>query len=102
MIGSGMLPVERPCSCRSPSLWSRDVIHPERLVQEQTALLFDERCAARLELKDLAPYYSTDLGDAYLGDAATVLQAVPNGSVNLVLTSPPYALHFKKEYGNAT
>jgi len=30
-----------------------------------------------------------------------LLQSVPSGSVNLVLTSPPYALHFKKEYGNA-
>lgn len=25
---------------------------------------------------------------------------VPDASVNLVFTSPPYALHFKKEYGN--
>lgn len=25
---------------------------------------------------------------------------MPSGSVNLVITSPPYALHFKKEYGN--
>ena len=29
-----------------------------------------------------------------------MLRAVPSGSVNLVVTSPPYALHFKKEYGN--
>lgn len=29
-----------------------------------------------------------------------VLKALPSSSVNLVLTSPPYALHFKKEYGN--
>ena len=26
---------------------------------------------------------------------------LPTGSVNAVVTSPPYALHFKKEYGNA-
>ncbi len=26
---------------------------------------------------------------------------MPSNSVNLVVTSPPYALHFKKEYGNA-
>jgi site-specific DNA-methyltransferase (cytosine-N4-specific) len=25
---------------------------------------------------------------------------LPTGKVNLVGTSPPYALHFKKEYGN--
>ncbi|MGA7886624.1 MAG: site-specific DNA-methyltransferase [Acidobacteriaceae bacterium] len=29
-----------------------------------------------------------------------MLQALPSGSVNLVVTSPPYALHFKKAYGN--
>jgi site-specific DNA-methyltransferase (cytosine-N4-specific) len=30
-----------------------------------------------------------------------VLKAIPDGSINAVITSPPYALHFKKEYGNA-
>src|SRR5262249_28336077 len=39
-------------------------------------------------------------GAAYLGESRTLLQSMPPGSVNLVLTSPPYALHFKKEYGN--
>ncbi|MGH8587824.1 MAG: DNA-methyltransferase, partial [Gammaproteobacteria bacterium] len=28
------------------------------------------------------------------------LEALPDSSVALVVTSPPYALHFKKEYGN--
>jgi site-specific DNA-methyltransferase (cytosine-N4-specific) len=46
------------------------------------------------------PYYHTDQGAAYLGDSLDVLKAIPSGSVNLVFTSPPYALHFKKEYGN--
>jgi site-specific DNA-methyltransferase (cytosine-N4-specific) len=36
----------------------------------------------------------------YEGDAATLLTAVPDESLDLVVTSPPYALHFKKEYGN--
>ena len=27
-------------------------------------------------------------------------ESLPTGQVNLVVTSPPYALHFKKEYGN--
>lgn len=47
------------------------------------------------------PLYRTPLGAAYVGDARRVLKGVEGGSVNLVLTSPPYALHFKKEYGNA-
>jgi len=29
------------------------------------------------------------------------LQSVPTESIALIFTSPPYALHFKKEYGNA-
>jgi len=49
---------------------------------------------------NLAPYYTTPAGAAYLADAREVLAELPDGSTNLVLTSPPYALHFKKEYGN--
>ena len=45
--------------------------------------------------------YETDLGIAVVGDSLDVLKNLPSGSVNLVVTSPPYALHFKKEYGNA-
>ena len=51
-------------------------------------------------LSQLAPLYSTAGGAAYVGDAAALLSELPGESVNLVLTSPPYALHFKKEYGN--
>ncbi|MCY2951323.1 MAG: site-specific DNA-methyltransferase [Planctomycetota bacterium] len=47
------------------------------------------------------PFYSTKLGSAFLGDSLHLMSALPERSVNLVITSPPYALHFKKEYGNA-
>ena len=47
------------------------------------------------------PLYRTTHGAAFLGDSQELLARVPTGSVNLVFTSPPYALHFKKEYGNA-
>ena len=47
-----------------------------------------------------APFYATDFGAAYLADALDILKALPKDTVNLVLTSPPYALHFQKEYGN--
>lgn len=53
-------------------------------------------------LPKFAPFYSTSCGHAYLEDAKAVLSAMPDSSVNLVLTSPPYALHFKKEYGNVS
>lgn len=46
------------------------------------------------------PVYRTDLGAAFVGDSLEAMRAIPDGSVDLVLTSPPYALHFKKAYGN--
>jgi site-specific DNA-methyltransferase (cytosine-N4-specific) len=53
-------------------------------------------------LEHLEPYYETAGGAAYLGDSRNTLRALPDCSVNLVFTSPPYALHFKKEYGNVS
>jgi site-specific DNA-methyltransferase (cytosine-N4-specific) len=46
------------------------------------------------------PLYATGLGAAYVGDSRLLLRELPAASVNLVVTSPPFALHFKKEYGN--
>lgn len=45
--------------------------------------------------------YTTPFGAMVCGDAMTAMAALPNESVDLIVTSPPYALHFKKEYGNA-
>ncbi len=42
------------------------------------------------------------MGAAYVGDARELLRELATESVNLIITSPPYALHFKKEYGNVT
>jgi site-specific DNA-methyltransferase (cytosine-N4-specific) len=49
----------------------------------------------------MKPLYKTDLGKAYCAESLELLPTLPDASVDLVLTSPPYALHFKKEYGNA-
>lgn len=49
------------------------------------------------------PWYTTANGGAYLGDALdylAALNAVKPGSVDLIVTSPPFALQRKKEYGN--
>lgn len=46
------------------------------------------------------PLYVTTLGAAYVGDAADLLAELPDESVNLVITSPPFALQRQKEYGN--
>jgi site-specific DNA-methyltransferase (cytosine-N4-specific) len=51
-------------------------------------------------LPDNEPLYTTDFGSAYVADSRDVLRSLPGASVNLVFTSPPYALHFKKAYGN--
>lgn len=49
----------------------------------------------------LQPLYETPHGKAFACDAARFLKTIEANSVNLIMTSPPYALHFKKEYGNA-
>lgn len=44
--------------------------------------------------------YRTPNGEAWCGDSLDLLRALPDDSVNLVVTSPPFALQRKKEYGN--
>ena len=46
------------------------------------------------------PIYSTPKGAAYLGDSIRLLDGVEADSVDLVFTSPPFALQRQKEYGN--
>lgn len=42
--------------------------------------------------------YSTDRGEALYGTCESVMQCIANGSVSLVVTSPPYGLAKSKEY----
>jgi len=53
-----------------------------------------------MKVRDLKLYYTTPLGRAYLGDSLAFLPQVDSGSVDLILTSPPFALKRKKQYGN--
>jgi len=47
------------------------------------------------------PYYETKLGAAYLADAKALLETGElDGKVDLIVTSPPFALRRKKQYGN--
>ena len=46
------------------------------------------------------PLYSTPGGQAYVGDSLELIAEVPDDSVDLVITSPPFALRRKKSYGN--
>jgi len=45
----------------------------------------------------LTEYYVTARGKAYLGDALQVMSALPSNSVNLIVTSPPFPLTFRKK-----
>lgn len=49
---------------------------------------------------DRPPVYSTRHGKAYAGDSRELLACLDDDSVNLIVTSPPFALQRKKEYGN--
>ena len=44
--------------------------------------------------------YYTSLGGAFIGDSLELLNELPDNSINLVITSPPFALLREKEYGN--
>jgi site-specific DNA-methyltransferase (cytosine-N4-specific) len=46
------------------------------------------------------PTYTTARGRAYHADALDVLKEIDDDSVDLVLTSPPFALRRQKAYGN--
>lgn len=46
------------------------------------------------------PLYTTSHGAAYVADSLEMLAQLPDNSVNLVMTSPPFALQRQKEYGN--
>ncbi len=52
------------------------------------------------QLINLPPYYSTNYGAAYFGDSLELIKTIPESSINLIITSPPFALTRKKEYGN--
>jgi hypothetical protein len=53
-----------------------------------------------LRLSAQHPSYSTALGAMFQVDAIELLQRLPSSSVDMVMTSPPFALTRQKEYGN--
>ena len=44
--------------------------------------------------------YKTKNGKAVVGDSLELMKSIPDNSINLVMTSPPFALSRPKEYGN--
>lgn len=53
-----------------------------------------------MKIGKLAPAYYTRNGGTFIGDSRELLAALPDNSVNLVMTSPPFALQRQKAYGN--
>jgi len=47
-----------------------------------------------------APLYTTEYGAAYVGDSLELLDQLEPNSIDLVITSPPFALQRQKTYGN--
>jgi len=68
---------------------SSEVERPERVRGHPSELVDGTR-----------PAYRTALGAAYSADSRAFMARIPDGTIDLVVTSPPYALEFKKEYGN--
>jgi site-specific DNA-methyltransferase (cytosine-N4-specific) len=46
------------------------------------------------------PYYKTKHGAAYQNDSLLAMKEIPDESIDLICTSPPFALVRKKDYGN--
>lgn len=55
---------------------------------------------ADVGLGTVKPFYHTNKGAAFLGDSLAGMRKIPSESVDLVFTSPPFALTRQKEYGN--
>lgn len=53
-----------------------------------------------MNLLNITPAYFTKNGKAYVGKSEILLDKIPDDSINLIVTSPPFALQRKKEYGN--
>lgn len=61
-------------------------------------IMTDDSAVAELIGSD--PYYSAEGGSAFHGDSRELLKELPDNSIDLIVTSPPFALQHQKEYGN--
>jgi DNA modification methylase len=66
----------------------------------EKAAPWDAKTHPAAAIKEMTPLYTTPSGAAFCADALAALKLIPSSTVDVVVTSPPYALHFKKEYGN--
>lgn len=52
------------------------------------------------KLMETPPEYSTEHGSTFQGDSRELLLELPDNSIDLIVTSPPFALQNQKKYGN--
>ena len=85
------------------------ITHPKELaafvinmneVNAKQLKLFEKQKINQQPEINLKPYYTQAYGAAYLGDSLELIKSLEDSSINLILTSPPFALTRKKEYGN--
>ena len=80
--------------------------HPERCNGSFIPVIRMTRKRARdparrgIPLSTEQTYLQTDLGRVVLGDSRNLLSSLDDASVDLIVTSPPFALVRKKDYGN--
>jgi site-specific DNA-methyltransferase (cytosine-N4-specific) len=48
--------------------------------------------SAVTEFMDTEAAYNSDLGSAFQGDSRELLEQLPDNSIDLIVTSPPFAL----------
>lgn len=56
----------------------------------------------RSDTTSIQPFYSHQFGATYLGDSLEIMNLIEDETISLILTSPPFALTRKKEYGNVS
>jgi DNA methylase len=56
--------------------------------------------AAVQQGRDFTLYFETESGKIFNGDAYRLISSLKDGSVDLIVRSPPFGLVRKKEYGN--
>ena len=66
----------------------------------QIALCGAQELAVNLAAMDGHRVYSTTSGVQLCGDSKELLRLLPDESVDLIVTSPPFALLREKSYGN--
>ncbi|MEX2185421.1 MAG: site-specific DNA-methyltransferase [Pirellulales bacterium] len=67
---------------------------------KKNAFHADLKWIGEVRLDKQTPAYSTPGGALFGKDALAILRMLPSNSIDLVMTSPPFALTRQKEYGN--